>query len=70
LVRIASARKILEASTSASVIHPSEIVFETDTFSVVPIPPELSDLPLKVLDFLSKGVYLQSTLLVYQLESS
>ena len=69
LVRISSLRRRLEASTSTSTSFQPEIVLETDPFIPVSIPPDLSYLPPKVLDILSKGVDMQSSLLFQQIES-
>ena len=66
---VLSLRGRLEASTPAPVSIPPEIVSENDPFRPISIPLELSDLPPKVLEHLSKGVDLQSNLLFYQLES-
>lgn len=67
LVWIGSLRRRLEASTSTSL--PLESVSQPEQSESIPIPSNLYDLPPKFLELLSKGVDIQSSLLVHQLES-
>lgn len=68
-MRIASTRPRLKACTSVPASLPTEIPSQIEHFQSFPIAVELLDLPPKILELLSKGVDLQLTLLVQQLET-
>ena len=69
LVREASLRRRLEASSSFSVPLQPEDISASDPFRYVPYPLDLDDLSPRVLELLSKGVDMQSSLLIHSLES-
>ena len=69
LVREASLRRRLEASTSSYVPLQPEDISAYDPFRSIPSPLDLAELTPRVLELLSKGVDLQSALLVHSLES-
>jgi len=69
LVREASFRRRLEASSSYFVPLQPKDISSSDPFRSIPYPLYLDDLTPRVLELLSKAFHLQSTLLVYSLES-